>query len=548
MDTKAPSLHADTHKVFNVASHLTDYNLYTSDHALQQAVSALAARPDHHQLKLFGAESGSATMISHGFLANEHRPVFHSHDRFGHRVDQVEYHPSYHALMQQAISHELHALPWKHATAGAHIQRAAMIYMQAQVDAGHGCPITMTFASVPVLRQQPFIAQHWLPKILSSQYDPRDLPLASKQGATIGMAMTEKQGGSDVRANTTHAVPVYGGYELVGHKFFMSAPMCDGFLVLAQTGSGLSCFLVPRWRPDGSKNQLFIQRLKNKMGNVSNASSEVEFRGAFGWLVGEEGRGVNTILEMVALTRFDCATASAGGMRQAVVQALHHCGQRMAFGALLIKQPLMQNVLADLLIESEAAMLLAMRLAQVLEQSRDAAEARALFRIGTAIGKFWNCKQVAAHAVEAMECIGGSGVMEDSIMPRLYREAPVNAIWEGSGNVQCLDVLRTMQKAPEALEALLDELRLTEGMDPHYDEALTRLHAQLQHQDNLPYRARMLVEQMARLWQASLLLRYGDKSVTEGYLLSRLNGECHTQYGTLPEGVDVQAIIQRGKV
>ncbi|KEZ72441.1 acyl-CoA dehydrogenase, partial [Pseudomonas syringae pv. syringae FF5] len=377
-------------------------------------------------------------------------------------IDLVEFHPAYHQLMSAAIEHGIPSLPWTYPQPGAHVARAAMSYLHTQADPGSGCPLTMTFASVPALRLQPDLAEIWLPKVLSTEYDPRNVGIAHKNGATIGMAMTEKQGGTDVRANTTRAFPVGAGspgqaYELVGHKWFCSAPMCDAFLTLAQTDKGLSCFLLPRHRPDDTRNEFYIQRLKNKLGNWSNASSEVEFRGALAWMIGEEGRGVPTIIEMVAMTRFDCMIGSSALMRQALTQATHHCAHRAVSGRLLAEQPLMQNVLADLALESEAALALTLRMGRALDHQDDDHEKR-FVRLVTAVGKYWICKRAPAMINEAAECLGGAGYVEDSILPRLYREAPVNSTWEGSGNVQCLDVLRTLSKEPGALDALFDEL------------------------------------------------------------------------------------------
>jgi putative acyl-CoA dehydrogenase len=370
-----------------------------------------------------------------GIQANRHPPELDTHDRFGNRVDLVRFHPAYHTLMKTAIENGLHASPWTDPRPGAHVARAARTYLQTQVEAGHGCPITMTFAAVPSLRTTPSLAALWEPKITALSYDPSNVPDAQKAGLTIGMAMTEKQGGSDVRANSTRAYPVGAGgageaYELVGHKYFVSAPMCDAFLVLAQAPGGLSCFLLPRWRPDGTKNPMQVLRLKRKMGNVSNASSETELRGALAWMVGEEGRGVRTIIEMVAMTRFDCMIGSTAGQRAAVAQALHHCSIRSAFGNVLNQQPLMQNVLADLVLEHEGSLALTMRMARAMDHRADPHE-DLLVRLVTAVGKYWICKRTPNHAYESMECIGGSGVMEDSPFPRLFRESPVNAIWEG---------------------------------------------------------------------------------------------------------------------
>lgn len=548
-----PSALAETHEVLNVPEPLETYHAYHQDLALQQAVKAMGGAWGEAELDAFGAVTGSAQMIKHGYLANENKPLFHTHDRYGRRLDLVEYHPSYHELMASAVANGIHSQPWNDPKPGAHVVRAAKEYLQAQVEAGHGCPITMTFACIPTIQKQPNVAEQWLPKILSSQYDARNLPLEQKTGATIGMAMTEKQGGSDVRANSTKAFAIEQAgpgeaYELVGHKFFMSAPMCDGFLVLAYAEGGLSCFLVPRWRPDGTKNQLYVQRLKNKMGNVSNASSEVEFRGAFGWLIGEEGRGVANILEMVALTRFDCMVASGALMRQAVVQAIHHCSQREAFGKRLTEQPLMQNVLADLAVESDAAVMLGMRMGKALDLADQDEHEANLLRIGTAIGKYWICKRTPGHVYEAMECIGGSGVMEDCMMPRLYREAPINTIWEGSGNVQCLDVLRALSRTPESLSALFNELARGQDKDPRLAQYVESLKTELGNSENMQYRARALVEKMALALQASLLLQHGDPAVAEAFCASRLREGSGGVYGVLPDHVEVRAIIERASV
>ncbi|MHA7838554.1 MAG: acyl-CoA dehydrogenase family protein, partial [bacterium] len=433
---------------------------------------------------------------------------------------------------------------------GAQVARAAKFYLQTQVEAGHGCPITMTSAALPALRHQPDLFEIWAPRIQARHYDPRNVPAEEKAGLTVGMAMTEKQGGSDVRANSTLAHPVAARgpgalHELVGHKYFVSAPMSDLFLVLAQAPGGLSCFLLPRWRPDGTKNPLQIQRLKDKMGNVSNASSETELRGAWAWMIGEEGRGVRTIIDMVAMTRFDCMVGSSAGMRQAVAQVAHHCGHRVAFGKRLSEQPLMQNVLADLAVEQEAALLLSMRIAGALDRRNDEGE-DALVRIGTAVGKYWICKRTPGHTYEAMECIGGSGVMEECIMPRLFRESPINAIWEGSGNVQCLDVLRAMRREPFTVEAFRAEVGRAKGSDERLDRFVDGLERELRDPEDLEYRARRVVEKMALALEGSLLVRFGAPAVAEAFCASRL-GESGRGwlYGDLPPGVDCRAIIDR---
>ncbi|MGP4845178.1 isovaleryl-CoA dehydrogenase [Marinobacter sp. 1Y8] len=538
-----------THQVINQPPALENYNLFNQDQALQEGVVREGASWARQSLVDYGELTGRADIIELGFLANENKPVFHTHDRFGHRQDLVKFHPAYHQLMDTALKHGLHSSPWTDPGEGAHVARAARYYMHSQVEAAHCCPITMTFAATPAIRRQPELAENWLPKIMATAYDPRNVPAEQKSAVTIGMAMTEKQGGSDVRANSTRAFPTGKGgpgqpYELVGHKWFVSAPMCDAFLVLAQTPGGLSCFLMPRWRPDGTKNPWQIQRLKNKMGNVANASSEAELRGALGWMIGEEGRGVPTIIEMVAMTRFDCMIGSASGMRQATAQALHHCRHRAAFGAPLNQQPLMQNVLADLAIESEAALAMTLRVARALDHQDDEHE-KLLTRLATPIGKYWICKRTPNHAYEAMECIGGSGVMEDCIMPRLLRESPVNAIWEGSGNVQCLDTLRAMQKSPDALDAYFAEVSTAAGSDSRFDQFLARLKQDFSDQSNLQYRARNLVDRLALALQGSLLIRHSPSYIADAFCGSRLQPTDGQNYGNLRTGADVSAIIQR---
>ena len=540
---------AATHEVLNQPFELADYNLFASDAALLEAVAREGAAWAAADLTRFGERLGTADYLELGVLANRHQPEFDTHDRYGRRVDLVRFHPAYHALMRTAIEEGLHASPWTDPRPGAHVARAARTYLHSQVEAGHGCPITMTFAATPCLQLQPDLAAAWLPKLHARVYDPRNVPVEQKQGITIGMAMTEKQGGSDVRANTTRAIPVGAegpgrAYELVGHKFFVSAPMCDAFLVLAQAPGGLSCFLVPRWRPDGTKNPLQVIRLKKKMGNASNASSETELRGALGWMVGREGRGVATIIEMVAMTRFDCMVGSAAGMRMATSQAIDHCRQRKAFGALLIDQPLMQNVLADLALESEAALVLSMRIARALDNRSDTHE-DLLIRLGTALGKYWICKRVPQHAYEAMECIGGSGVMEDSPMPLLYREAPVNAIWEGSGNVQCLDVLRAMRRTPETLEAYFAEVETARGGHEAFDRHLAALKDDMCDMSDFEYRARDLCDRLALGLQASLMVRHAPANIADAFCRSRLESRGHHQYGALPRGIDFVAIVAR---
>ncbi|WP_411722673.1 isovaleryl-CoA dehydrogenase [Marinobacter sp. F4216] len=540
---------ATTHEVINQPPVLQDYNLFEQDTALREAASREGANWAREELNRYGALTGTAEMIHRGFEANRFKPVFHSHDRFGHRIDAVEFHPSYHDLMRTGLEHGLHSSPWTRSGNGAHVARAAKYYMHSQVEAAHCCPITMTFAAIPTIRHQASLAQVWETRILANRYDPANKPDSQKDAVTIGMAMTEKQGGSDVRANTTKAFAIGKegpgeAYELVGHKWFMSAPMCDAFLVLAQSRGGLSCFLMPRWRPDGSKNPCQLQRLKDKMGNVANASGEAELRGALAWMVGEEGRGVPTIIEMVALTRFDCMIGSAAGMRQAIAQASHHARHRSAFGHKLADQPLMQNVLADLAIESEAALAFTMRMARALDH-QDQEHERLLTRLATPVGKYWICKRSPNLAYEAMECIGGNGVMEDSIMPRLFRESPVNAIWEGSGNIQCLDTLRAMHKAPETLDAFLSEVSLARGADARFDRFLDHLQKDTGDLSDAEYRARNLVDRMALALQAALLLQHSDQAVADAFCATRLTPHGGLNFGNLPADTDAKAILKR---
>ncbi len=547
--SQAQSHLASTHEVVNVATDFAERNLYLNDPALEEAVKREGAGWADADLSAFGARLGTADYLALGALANEYAPELDTHDRFGHRVDLIHFHPAYHALMTTAIEAGIHCSPWAEPGPGAHVARAARFYLHSQVEAGHGCPISMSFAAVPCLRQQSELAALWEPRLQRRVYDPSNRPAEQKSGVTIGMAMTEKQGGSDVRANSTRALRLGNvgpgeAYELVGHKFFVSAPMCDAFLTLAQTEAGLTCFFMPRWRPDGSRNPLQIQRLKRKMGNAANATSEIELRGALAWRVGDEGAGVRTIIEMVAMTRFDCMVGSSAGMRMALAQVVHHCRRRSAFGALLVDKPLMRNVLADLALESEAAMALSLRMARAMDSRADAGE-DALVRLVTGIGKYWICKRAPQHAAEAMECIGGSGVMEDSPMPRLFRESPVNAIWEGSGNVQCLDVLRAMKKSPETLSTFFDELARAKGGHGSLDRYVKALQDSLGEREDIEYRARDLVDRMALALQAALLVRHAPGFVADAFCRSRLDSRGHHQYGTLPTAVDCAAILRR---
>ncbi len=537
-------------EVLNQPTALENYNLFAGDAPLREALQREGGGWIEEQAHEFGALLGRAETLRLGELANRHTPELHTHDRFGHRIDEVEFHPAWHELMRLGISHGTHSIPWTSDRAGAHAGRAALTMLRHQVDEGHGCPITMTFAVIPSLRLQPEIAAEWEPRVLSNEYDPRFIPAREKRGVLLGMAMTERQGGSDVRANTTRARAIGArgpgqAYELTGHKWFCSAPMCDGFLVLAQAEGGLSCFLLPRWKPDGTRNAFHLQRLKDKLGNKSNASSEVEFHGAWAQMIGAEGRGVANIMEMVRHTRLDCALGSAATMRRAVAEALHYTAQRYAFGERLLSQPLMQNVLADLCLESEAATALALRLARSFDEAPHNEMQQRFSRIATAIGKFIVTKRAIAVVAEAMECLGGGGYVEESPLPRLYRDIPVNSIWEGSGNVQCLDVLRAMRKEPECVEALFDELRSARGLDDRYDALLARIERELADSAQLEARARRVLEDLGLALQAVILLRHGQPAVTEAFCASRLSGNQHRALGTLPAETDFEALIQR---
>ena len=549
---------AETHAVENQPPPLRDYNLYQQDVALREAVAREGAAWAEPALEAFGALTGSRELIELGFQANENKPVLYTHDNYGHRIDEVRFHPAYHRLMNISMEHGLHAAHWRRPQPGAHVARAAMFCLQGQVDAAHGCPVTMTSAAVPALLEQPDLAAQWLPKITALQYDYRNIPMEQKSAITVGMAMTEKQGGSDVRSNTTRAVPVPpaearalfgdeagGAWRIVGHKWFFSAPQCDAHLILAQAEEGgLSCFFLPRYLPDGSRNAIRVQRLKDKLGNRSNASSEVEFTNACGWLVGQPGRGIPTILEMASHTRLDCVLGSTGIMRAALTQALHHARQRAVFGKPLAGQPLMQNVLADLALESEAATAFALRLARCFDEKDDAGQAM-LARVLTPAGKYWICKRGPGFGAEAMEVLGGTGYVEDAPLARLYRELPVNSIWEGSGNVMCLDVLRAFGKSPAARDALAAELALAGDADAAFAEYRTRLLADLDGPQTDEFGARQLSERIVLAVQAALLLRHAPPFVAQAFLQSRLVQAPGGAYGRLPAGTDCAAILAR---
>jgi putative acyl-CoA dehydrogenase len=556
---------AATHEVFNQAPPLENYNVFTADRPLVEAVEREGADWAVERIAELGAICGRPDTIQLGVEANENRPKLRTHDRFGNRIDEVRFHPAWHELMRLAISHGLHASPWREPQPGAHVARAAAFMQVAQVEAGVGCPISMTYSVIPALRRQSELDAEWEPRFLSLDYDERMVPAPDKAGALCGMGMTEKQGGTDVRANTTVARAVNGGgpgaeYEITGHKWFFSAPMCDAFLVLAQADGGLSCFLLPRFTPDGERNRIHLQRLKDKLGNHSNASSEVEFRSAWARMVGEEGHGVRTIIEMVNHTRLDCTIGSTAGMRFGTAMATHHAAHRSVFGKLLADQPLMQNVLADLCVESEAATVSSIRLARsydeaLLPDASSASRAGAsgsvqsgatdFKRLANAVLKYWVCKRGPVHAYEALECLGGNGYVEESGMPRLYRESPLASIWEGSGNVQCLDVLRGMGRSPAAVEAFFAEVDEARGADARLDAHVAGVREEITDMDGIESRARRIVERMALALQGSLLVRYGDEAVADAFCASRLGGDWGQAFGTLPAGTDFARIIER---
>ena len=537
-----------THEVLNQPPPLEGYNLFTTDRALDESLARAGGAWARERAVAFGETLGGAPR-EWGRLANASPPILRTHDRWGHRVDEIEFHPAWHDLMRTSVANELHALPWRDPRPGAHAARAALFFMMTQAEAGHLCPISMTYSGVPALRAEPDVAAEWEPRLTSTAYDPRTRPAAEKTGALCGMAMTEKQGGSDVRANTTRAVAIGAPgrgheYALTGHKWFCSAPQSDLFLVLAHTDRGLTCFAMPRFLPDGTRNRIHVQRLKDKLGNRSNASSEVEFHGAWARMVGDEGRGVATIIEMVNHTRLDCVIGSAAGMRAALVQALHHARHRSAFGKRLVEHALMQNVLADLCVESEAATAAMMRLAQAYDDDAPADE-RAFARLATAVTKYWVCKRQPAFVAEALECFGGSGYVEECPMPRLFRESPLNGIWEGSGNVICLDVLRAMGREPESVDAFFREIDRARGRDARLDRWVDGLRDDLTDFDGIEGRARRIVERMALALQASLLVRDGDATVAETFVASRLAGDHGRAFGTLPRGTKYRELIDR---
>jgi putative acyl-CoA dehydrogenase len=539
-----------THAVENQAPPLAPYDMWSTDLPLREALKREGGGWAESELSAWGKVAGGELMAL-GYTANENKPKLRAFDRYGNRLDEVEFHPAYHRLMELAIQHGIPSFGWRNESReGAHVARMGLAFMHNQADQGSACPLTMTYASVPCFRHQKSLADTWLPKVLATAYDGRFVPTEQKSGVTIGMGMTEKQGGSDVRLNSTKAYPLGDRgpgrpYELVGHKWFFSAPMCDAFFVLAYEEAGLTCFLMPRWTPDGTRNAIRIQRLKDKLGDWSNASSEVELHGAFAWMVGEPARGVATILEMVAMTRQDCMIGSSGLMRQALVQAIHHTRHRVAFGKKLIDQPLMQNVLADLALECEAHVALTARVAKSVDaMGRDARQA-AFARIATAVGKYWVCKRGVPFISEAQECLGGAGYVEESNLARLYRQAPLNSIWEGSGNIQCLDVLRALAKEPLTRDAVLEELRGVKGASALLDAEVGRLEKELSDPDAMEARSRYIAERMALALEAAVLVRAGNATVSDAFCESRLGGLHGQAFGTLSKKVSFKALIDR---
>jgi putative acyl-CoA dehydrogenase len=537
---------ADIRAAENQPPPLVGHDVVASDRALVEAVTRHADAATLADLGSLGVEAGSEEAREHGVLANRHEPELVSYDRYGHRIDEVRFHPSWHWLMERGVGHGLQAAPWTSDAAHPHVRRAAGFFAWSQTEPGHGCPLSMTYAAVPALRADDALAKEWTPRLAATSYDPGIRPAAGKTGALAGMGMTEKQGGSDVRANVTTATPtsVDGEYTLEGHKWFTSAPMNDVFLVLAQAPGGLSCFLVPRALADGSRNRLDVVRLKDKLGNRSNASSELELRGTWAQRLGDEGRGVRTIIEMVAATRLDCVLGSAALMRKALSEASWHVAHRSAFGARLADQPLMRNVVADLAVESEAATALAIRLAAAVDRSHDPHEA-ALRRIALPLAKFWVCKRTPMMVAEALECLGGNGYVEESGLPLLFRESPLNSVWEGSGNVNALDVLRALSREPASLDAWLVEVGAARGVDHRLDRAVEEVLESLADVSEMEAGARRLAGRMAACLQGALLVRHAPAAVADAFCATRLGTGYGGTLGTLPRGTDLASIVER---
>jgi putative acyl-CoA dehydrogenase len=534
-----------THTVENQPTPLVDYNAWETDPIVRAAAARAGAAWVNPKASALGAVLGSERLQALAWQANRYGPELRTHDRFGHRVDVVEYHPAYHELMQLAFGSGMHSLAWTASESGF-AAGAALFYLWNQGEQGVSCPVTMTFAAVQVLRNEPALARDWEAKVVAADYDARALPVAQKRAATVGMAMTEKQGGSDLRANTTHAEPIADdAYVLTGHKWFCSAPMSDGFLTLGRTEAGVTCFFVPRSLPDGTRNIFLIQRLKEKLGNKSNASSEIEYAGTWARRVGSEGRGIATLIEMAHLTRFNIVVAQAGMMRAALIEAIHHARQRCAFGRRLAEQALMQNVLADMALEWEAATLLAFRLARAFDRMHVDAHERLLTRIVTPVAKYWLCKRIVPLVTEAMECLGGSGYVEEGPIARLYREAPLNGIWEGSGNVICLDVLRAIEREPAALDALLTEIGEAEHAEPRLACFVAGLQNELGEHATLETRARRIVEKLALALQAASMIRHASPQAADLFCASRLDREWGDMFGTLPPRGKFPALLER---
>ncbi|PCI47185.1 MAG: DNA alkylation response protein [Alphaproteobacteria bacterium] len=543
MKTYRPKSILSTHEVSNQPEKLTDYNLFTTDQPIRDSLKREGKKAALKRMIEFGALLGSDDIIEQGRLANIHLPELKTFDSSGNRLDEVEFHPSYHRMMEIGTDAGISAIAWQNSADSGHVSHAVLEYLHYQVEGGTCCPLTMTYASVAALRHQPDLADIWLPRIFSAEYDPRSLPAGQKTGITIGMAMTEKQGGSDVRSNTTTAASIGSGdYDLVGHKWFCSAPMCDAFLTLANTDAGLSCFLVPRWTAAGERNNIQLLRLKNKLGNKSNASGEIEYHHALARMVGKDGRGVATIIDMVHHTRLDCCLAPIALMRQALTQAIHHARHRRAFQRKLIDQPMMQAVLGDMAVEVEAGVVTFMHIARKFDAGTHDTDAGIYARLTVALAKYWHNKRCPGFIYEAMECLGGSGYVEDSILPRLYREAPLNSIWEGAGNVICLDILRTLHKEPRAIELFFAELKPARGSNRHLDRAMNDLKAML---SKTEAEARRLVEQMALCLQGALLVQYAPSCVSDLFCATRLGGDWGHAYGTIPAGHPVSDILDR---
>ena len=549
MNHLRPIKQLPTHEVENMPPYMGNQDLWKNDKNLRDAVNREGAGWAEKNLSAFGHLMGCTEMFDHAEKANKNPPELKAFDQYGNRINYVDYHPSYHHLLGVAIKNEIPSFAWNHKKEGSQVAHMALTYMFNQVEGGVMCPMAMTYSVIPALKHNPDLEAQWLPKVLSNQYDDRDIPIDQKLGGTIGMFMTEKQGGSDVRANSTRAKPVSSSvgngseYLLTGHKYFCSAPMCDAFLVLANTNVGLSCFLVPRWKPNGERNSFFIQRLKDKLGNRSNASSEIELDNTLGTMIGEEGKGIKTILDMVIGNRIYCAVSSASLMRQAVVQVLHHVSHRSAFQKRLIDQPLMRNVVADMVLECEAALNLSLRVARAVDNQNSNEDERSFARISTAISKYWVTKRAPYLVFEALECHGGPGYIEESVMPRLYREAPLNSIWEGSGNVMCLDVLRALQRDKNALPALFKELDLAKGVNRNFDVSLANLKSKLESSRGIETEARLITEKMACLIQASIFIRSGQEEKISAFCYSRLGSIWSGAFGTLSEDTNFDEII-----